>query len=221
MDLPQIAFWDMDHTLAANDADVSWKQYLVHKGLAPADALAQADAYYAQYAAGDLRFEEFIAWQLQEFRGLTPGQLGELCAEHYREWVRPRVYPEGRALVAAQGMAGVHLVLLTATNRMVAAPCAADLGFAELIATEPELADGRFTGRIHGRYCGGEGKRDTLLERCAAAAVAPAAVAYYGDSIADIPVLAAVGHPVCVNPMPRLRAEAAARGWPILTFRLP
>jgi phosphoserine phosphatase len=36
---------------------------------------------------------------------------------------------------------------------------------------------------------------------------------YYGDSVADLPVLEAVGHPVVVNPRDRLRAIAGERGW--------
>ena len=31
-----IHFWDMDHTLIDNDCDVSWKEFLIAEGLAPA-----------------------------------------------------------------------------------------------------------------------------------------------------------------------------------------
>ena len=40
----------------------------------------------------------------------------------------------------------------------------------------------------------------------------------YSDSITDLPMLEAVGHPVVVNPDRALRKEAIARGWPILAF---
>ena len=43
----------------------------------------------------------------------------------------------------------------------------------------------------------------------------------YSDSITDLPMLEAVGHPTVVNPDRALRKEAAARGWPVLTFSRP
>ena len=43
----------------------------------------------------------------------------------------------------------------------------------------------------------------------------------YSDSITDLPMLEAVGHPTAVNPDRNLRKEASARGWPILTFSNP
>ena len=41
----------------------------------------------------------------------------------------------------------------------------------------------------------------------------------YADSLSDLPLLAACGHPVAVNPDRRLRLVAERGGWPILQFR--
>ena len=43
----------------------------------------------------------------------------------------------------------------------------------------------------------------------------------YSDSVTDIPMLEAVGHPYAVNPDRALRKEAVARDWPVLTFSRP
>ncbi len=43
----------------------------------------------------------------------------------------------------------------------------------------------------------------------------------YSDSITDLPLLEAVGHPTVVNPDRALRRLAAQRGWPVLTFVAP
>jgi hypothetical protein len=40
----------------------------------------------------------------------------------------------------------------------------------------------------------------------------------YSDSITDLPMLEAVGHPVVVNPDSALRAIAEERGWEIRKF---
>jgi hypothetical protein len=43
----------------------------------------------------------------------------------------------------------------------------------------------------------------------------------YSDSMTDVPMLEAVGHPVAVNPDKELRHEAEERGWEIRDFRSP
>jgi len=41
------------------------------------------------------------------------------------------------------------------------------------------------------------------------------------DSITDLPMLEAVGHPTAVNPDRALRRAATQRGWPVLSFASP
>ncbi|MEL7370849.1 MAG: HAD-IB family hydrolase, partial [Myxococcota bacterium] len=41
------------------------------------------------------------------------------------------------------------------------------------------------------------------------------------DSMSDLPMMEAVGHPVAVNPDPRLRRTAKDRGWPIVDWGRP
>jgi phosphoserine phosphatase len=41
---------------------------------------------------------------------------------------------------------------------------------------------------------------------------------FYTDSISDLPLLEQVGHPIAVNPDPRLRRIARSRGWPVEYF---
>ena len=43
----------------------------------------------------------------------------------------------------------------------------------------------------------------------------------YSDSITDLPMLEAVGHPTAVNPDRGLRKVALQRGWPVRRFERP
>ena len=222
MNRPRVHFWDMDHTLINNDCDVSWKEFLIAGGWAPPGDRAQIEFFFNQYLAGRLDHDAFMAFQLREFAGQTPAAMRALALRHYRDVVRARIYPDGLRLVQEQQRAGDCVALLTATNRLLAEPLAQRYGFDLLVATELEQdAAGRFTGRLAGIYCGREGKVPHLEAACRRLGVDPAAVSYYGDSSSDLHVLRRVGHPVVVNAMPALRAEAERCGWPALRFRLP
>jgi len=41
---------------------------------------------------------------------------------------------------------------------------------------------------------------------------------FYSDSMSDVLLLEMVGHPVVVNPDPRLRKHAEERNWPIVDW---
>ncbi|MFO7820525.1 MAG: HAD-IB family hydrolase [Lentisphaeria bacterium] len=216
---PKIAMFDMDHTLINNDCDVSWKRFLVDKGLAPPDALGKADEYYEQYKRGELDLREFTAFQLAEFVNRTPEEMEQLAVEHCDSMVRPRIYKDAQSEV--EGFAGSDWItaICTSTNDVVAAPVAELFGIKNIIATNLEVDRGLFTGRINGRYCGGEGKVARATEFCRCHEADLSAVSYYGDSVADMPLLSAVGKAIAVNPAPGLRHLAEQHGWPIRAFR--
>jgi phosphoserine phosphatase len=82
------------------------------------------------------------------------------------------------------------------------------------------VADGRYTGEID-FYCYGDQKAQAMRELAAANGYDLAACHAYSDSITDLPMLEAVGHPSAVNPNRALRKVAIQRGWPVLTFSAP
>ncbi len=213
-----VRFWDMDHTILDNDCDVSWKIFLIEKGIAPGDDLELIVQFWEQYEKGALDPASFNEFQLREFAGKTVAEIEELSAEHFEKMAREKVYMEALEMIREQRRIGDLTCMITATNAAIAAPVAAFFGFNTVIATSLEVSDGRYTGRITGEYCVGAGKLPYMRELCAGFATDLNASCYYGDSIADLPVLEAVGNPVAVNPRDRLRGIARARGWPVLDF---
>jgi hypothetical protein len=91
------------------------------------------------------------------------------------------------------------------------------------IGTTSELdADGRYTGDLAGPFCYGQGKAEILRDLAEREGYDLSACYAYSDSVSDLPMLEAVGHPVAVNPEPELRDLAEERGWPIVeTSRVP
>ena len=216
---PTIVFFDMDHTLIDNDCDVSWKAFLVEEGLAEPEAQQTADRHFQAYVRGELNVRAFLQFQLAEFRNRTPAAMKRLAERHCRNVVQPKVYADARATVDDVRRRGIPVAVLTATNGIVAAPVAGLFGIETLIATRLAVKDGRFTGDIEGTYCHGEGKVACAQSFCEANGFEVGQAAYYGDSLSDVPMLAAVGEPHVVNPGDSLRALAHEYQWPISVFR--
>ena len=214
-------WFDMDHTLIRNDCDVSWKYFLVRKGLADAGETERtADRFYQQYLARTLIPEDFMEFQLREFRGRTPGEVALLAREHFETVVRPLIYPDALALVRRLAAQGVPLAIVTSTNEAVARPVADFFGISELFGATPEIADGRYTGRMTGIYPVREGKVKILENYCCKHALKPEQFAYYGDSMSDADILSRVGEPHAVNPGEELARLAAENNWAVESFRL-
>ena len=118
---------------------------------------------------------------------------------------------------------GRPLVLATTTPADLVEPFADLLGFDGVVATRYAVgADGdTYTGGIDGRFTWSTGKLGAVGEYAAAHGVDLAESYAYSDSVYDAPLLNAVGHPVAVNPDPRLRVLALATRWPVMYLDVP
>ncbi len=110
-------------------------------------------------------------------------------------------------------------VIITATNSFITQPIAQAFGIEALIATEPELVNGEYTGKVAGLPSFREGKvtrlNDWLAEKNWTMDSFESSH-FYSDSINDLPLLECVSHPVAANPDNKLAEIAQARGWPVL-----
>jgi HAD superfamily hydrolase (TIGR01490 family) len=218
-----LALFDLDNTLLACDSDYEWGQYLVDQGVLEREAYeAQNAAYYEQYKAGTLDIHEFLGFALRPLAAHPPEDLERWHAGFMDQRIRPAMTPQARALVRKHLDAGDLCAVVTATNSFVTAPIAREFGIPNLVATEPERLNGRFTGRVAGTPCFREGKiervRDWLAGRGRKLADFPAS-SFYSDSLNDLPLLELVARPVAVDPDPTLEAEARRRGWPVISLR--
>ena len=119
-----LRFWDMDHTLLDNDCDVSWKLFLIEKGIAPREDLERIVHFWEQYEEGRLDPVSFNEFQLREFAGRTETEIAELSREHFETIARPKVYAEAMELVQGQRASGDHTCMITATNIAIACSAA-------------------------------------------------------------------------------------------------
>lgn len=216
---PKIYLFDMDHTLIDNDCDVSWKQFVVRHNLGPADSMEKADLYYREYCAGTLDFNDFIKFQLAEFKDSTEVEMAALADWHFEEFVKDKIYPDALKLVRSLLAANKTVAILSSTNRVVAAPVARTFGIRYMLTPDLEMVRGNwYTGYLRGEYPVGPGKVDAAKHFCSIFKASLAETAYYGDAVLDQYLLGEVGFPNVVNPHPELAALAKKNHWPELTW---
>jgi HAD superfamily hydrolase (TIGR01490 family) len=219
----KLALFDLDNTLLTGDSDYEWGQFLIERGVLARDEYeAQNARYFEQYKDGTLDIHEYLGFALGPLAAHTPQDLARWHADFMRTRILPMITPRARDLVARHRGAGDLCAVVTATNSFVTAPIAREFGVPHLVATEPETAGGRFTGRIAGTPCFREGKIrrvDEWLEALGHRLGEFEQSAFYSDSHNDLPLLERVRQPVAVDPDAQLAAEAARRGWPVISLR--
>ncbi len=132
------------------------------------------------------------------------------------------VEPFAHEVIADHRSAGRKIVLATTTPFDLVAPFAEAMGFDGALATRYRTdANDRYDGTVDGEFVWNRGKARSVAVWARANLVDLEASYAYSDSIFDTPLLSSVGHPVAVNPDPRLWAYAALRGWETTWFTAP
>lgn len=217
-----LAIFDLDNTLIAGDSDYEWGQFLCDHGIVERQAYERANqAFYEQYKAGTLDIYEFARFAFQPLAAHPMERLEAWREAFMRERIRPLILPRARELLAEHRRRGHTLMIITATNRFITEPIAADLGVDHLLATEPELRDGRYTGQIEGIPCFREGKVQRLEAWLVEHGENLEGSWFYSDSHNDLPLLERVEHPVAVDADVPLTEHAMARGWSMISLRFP
>jgi putative phosphoserine phosphatase/1-acylglycerol-3-phosphate O-acyltransferase len=145
-------------------------------------------------------------------------EAGKLAAETLANALQPfarPIFEEHRA-------AGRALVLATTTPFDLIKPLADALGFDDVVATRYATdPDGNYDGTFDGEFVWGPGKLRAITAWATERGVDLAESWAYSDSFYDLPMLSAVGHPVAVNPDPRLVVVAVLRRWPVVHLDVP
>jgi HAD superfamily hydrolase (TIGR01490 family) len=217
------AFFDLDKTLLSRSSTLAFSRPFYRHGLISRTAMirgAFAQTVFRRAGADHERMERLRSQASQLCRGWQAERVREIVSRHLDEIIVPHLYGEARALVSGHHEAGRDVIVVSASGHEVVDPIAALLGADTVIATTMVIADGRYTGDV-AFYAYGEAKAARIRELAAQRGYELADCYAYSDSITDLPMLEAVGHPTAVNPDRALRQVAAARDWPMLSFAAP
>ena len=215
-----LAIFDLDNTLLGGDSDTLWGQFLAEQGYIDGEIhVRRQRRYYQDYNAGRLDILEFLRFQLASLAQRDMHTLHQWRDQYLQEKIRPIMLPKAKALLEQHRNRGHTLLIITATNRFLTEPIAKLLDVEYLIATEPEIIDGCYSGEVVGIPSFREGKVTRLLEWLDLYRQYLEGSWFYSDSHNDLPLLTRVTYPVAVDPDEILAAEAGQRNWPIISLR--
>lgn len=210
----KLALFDLDHTLLNTDSDHSWGEFLVNEGLVdPVHHRQMNDKFYEDYKAGMLdpiAYNEFVF----EFLAQHSNQyLTDLHQLFMQKIIRPQMRQKGFHAIQKHKDLGHAIVGITATSDFITAPIFSEFGITEIIATNAEVKDGYYTGKVAGTPCYQQGKLVRLEQWLAGREVDESWA--YSDSINDRFLLEYATHAIAVNPDDRLEQLAKEQGWQI------
>ncbi len=216
----RLAIFDLDNTLIAGDSDHSWGEFLVQKNLVDANVYAEAnDRFYQQYKAATLDIQEYLNFSLAPLTRYTLDELAVFHQEFMRDNIEPMMLPKAKALLQQHRDQGDYLLIITATNSFVTHPIAKYLGVDDILASDAEILDGRYTGKGTGTPCFQGGKVVRLQAWLKEHNFNLEDAYFYSDSINDLPLLEQVPNPVAVDADERLSKIAQEREWKIMSLR--
>jgi HAD superfamily hydrolase (TIGR01490 family) len=146
-------------------------------------------------------------------------ELAALTETVYEDYICPKLWPETVRLAKEHIAAGREVWLVTATPQEIAEVMAKRLGLTGGLGTIVERKDGILTGQLVGEALHGKAKRKAVKQLAKERRISLKKSFAYSDSHNDLPMLSAVGNPVCVNPDAILRIHAKAADWQILDFK--
>jgi HAD superfamily hydrolase (TIGR01490 family) len=215
-----LCIFDLDNTLLTSDSDFLWGQFLVDQQIVDrAEYEEKNRQFFEDYEKGRLDIDRYLRFALAPLTRFDTRRLYAWREQFIDTIIRPVIAPGSAGLLQQHRERGDTLMIISATNLFITAPIAELLGVPHILATEPEMRDGRYTGNYVGQPTFREGKVKALDIWLGDNAMDLVGSSFYSDSLNDLPLLEKVDHPVAVNPDDTLRETARERGWPILDLR--
>jgi HAD superfamily hydrolase (TIGR01490 family) len=220
----EAAFFDLDKTIIAKSSVLAFGKPFYREGLLSKSAIVKsiyAQIVFMLVGADEAKMEKLREAMLSLTRGWSQQHIADIVRETLDEVISPIVFAEALELFDQHHAAGRRVVIVSSAPLEVVGPLGEFLGADEVIATRAEIdEEGNYTGEV-AFYAYGPFKADAIREIAERELIDLSASYAYSDSITDLPMLEAVGHPVAVNPDRELAKEAREREWEVRSFQRP
>ena len=220
----EAAFFDLDKTIVSRSSSLALSRPLYRAGMVSRSQLlrgAYAQMVYLLVGADEHKMERLKDGMLQLTRGWDRSEVERLVEKVILDVIDPLVYQEALDLMELHRSEGRRIWIVSSSPEEIVRPLARHFGASGVVATRASVGpDGRYTGELE-FYAYGAGKAEAMRELAGDVGIDLAGSYAYSDSITDLPMLEAVGHPVAVNADRDLRRIAEERGWELRDFRSP
>jgi HAD superfamily hydrolase (TIGR01490 family) len=217
----QAAFFDLDKTVIAKASMAAFSRPLYRAGMISPWLVLRAawgQTLFHLYGADEERMRKVRESALRITRGWDQARIATIVRETLIDVIEPIVYDEALELIRDHQAAGRRVYLVSASPEEIVTPLAQYLGVDEAIATRALLDDeGRYTGEVE-FYAYGPHKAEAIRRAAQEHDIDLGGSYAYSDSVTDLPMLEAVGHPVVVNPDRDLLRTARDRDWEVRWF---
>ncbi len=215
-----LAIFDLDNTLIANDSDFLWGEFLVENQYVDAEEFAQQNAqFYQEYQQGCLDIMAYQRFALKPLSEQTLETLAQWHQQFMQQYIEPILLPKAQALVDQHREQGDRLLIITATNTFITRPIGLKYGITELLGTEGEIKNGRYTGEVAGIPTFQAGKVTRLNQWLEQENETLEGSYFYSDSHNDLPLLEIVDHAIVVDGDDKLLQIAQKKQWQSISLR--
>ncbi len=212
------AFFDMDYTLLRVDAGRQTSVHALREKVITKRFVMKYLWWTFLFKINLLDFPEvFRRGTGQLAQGRSVDMVMDLGQTAFDRYVEPLIFGAARQRVEQHRAHGHIVSIVTSSPTFVVEPVRKALDIPYALTTRLQSRDGHYTGKVD-FVCFGE-QKTVAMRRFASEHDVDLTKSYaYTDHHSDIPMLALVGHPVCVNPTKILRKHAEDEGWEIVEF---
>ena len=215
----ELLIFDLDNTLLAGDSDRNWGIFLAEQKVVKSSYLDESEKFYNNYYDGSLDIDGFLSFCLKPLIENDMSYLLELRKQFIEDKIKPIITEPGREIINQAIKDGKTVIIATATNDFVTRPIADLFNVRTLIATEFEVINQKFTGKVLNTPCFREGKVSKVKKWVDDNNFDLSKASFYSDSFNDLPLLEKVKNPVIVDGDDKLLEIGKNRNWDCISFR--
>ena len=217
--MTELLIFDLDNTLLAGDSDRNWGIFLAEQKVVDSSYLDESERFYNNYYEGSLDIDGFLSFCLRPLIDNDMSYLLKLRQQFIDEKIKPIVTQTGKKLIDESQAEGKTVIIATATNDFVTRPIADLFNVDTLIATEFEIQNNNFTGKVLGEPCFRDGKLNKVKKWINENDYDLSKTSFYSDSFNDLPLLEQVKYPVIVDGDDKLVEIGKNNNWECISFR--
>ena len=215
----ELLIFDLDNTLLAGDSDRNWGIFLAEQKVVGSSYLDESEKFYNNYYDGNLDIDGFLSFCLKPLIENDMSYLLELRKQFIEDKIKPIITEPGREIINQAIEDGKTVIIATATNDFVTRPIADLFNVRTLIATEFEVINQKFTGKVLNTPCFREGKVSKVKKWVDDNNFDLSKASFYSDSFNDLPLLEKVKNHVIVDGDDKLLEIGKNRNWDCISFR--